>query len=120
MNYEPGAQVAAVNTALNDTEIAAQLGKGNVVVVLGRANLAESSDFTAQAYNAIAAALPGATVLPVLRRGIFVVQQLPVLLREIMLAAFLLQQAKDTLSASFCLVQTRYLTFQILTWHDEH
>ena len=69
VNYEPGAQVAAVNTALNDTEIAAQLGKGNVVVVLGRANLAESSDFTAQAYNAIAAAFPATTVLPVLRRG---------------------------------------------------
>ena len=69
VNYEPGAQVAAVNTALNDTEIAGQLRKGNVVVVLGRANLAESSDFTAQAYNAIAAAFPATTVLPVLRRG---------------------------------------------------
>jgi len=69
VNYEPGAQVAAVNTALNDTEIADQLRKGNVVVVLGRANLAESSDFTAQAYNAIAAAFPATTVLPVLRRG---------------------------------------------------
>jgi len=69
VNYEPGAQVAAVNTALNDTEIAGQLRKGNVVVVLGRANLAESSDFTAQAYNAITAAFPATTVLPVLRRG---------------------------------------------------
>jgi NADH-quinone oxidoreductase subunit G len=69
LNYEPGAQVAAVNAALNDPEIAVQMRKGNVVVVLGRANLAESSDFTAQAYNAIAAAYPAVTVLPVLRRG---------------------------------------------------
>ncbi|MCX6529191.1 MAG: NADH-quinone oxidoreductase subunit NuoG, partial [Actinobacteria bacterium] len=69
VNYEPGAQVAAVTAALNDSEIASQMRKGNVVVVLGRANLAESSDFTAQAYNAIAAAFPAVTVLPVLRRG---------------------------------------------------
>lgn len=69
VNYEPGAQVAAVSAALNDSEIAGQLRKGNVVVVLGRANLAESSDFVAQAYNAIAAAFPAVTVLPVLRRG---------------------------------------------------
>jgi NADH-quinone oxidoreductase subunit G len=69
VNYEPGAQVAAVTAALNDSEIAGQMRKGNVVVVLGRANLAESSDFTAQAYNAIAAAFPAVIVLPVLRRG---------------------------------------------------
>jgi NADH-quinone oxidoreductase subunit G len=69
VNYEPGAQVSVVSAALNDPEIAGQMRKGNVVVVLGRANLAESSDFTAQAYNAIATAFPAVTVLPVLRRG---------------------------------------------------
>jgi NADH-quinone oxidoreductase subunit G len=69
VNYEPGTQVAAVAAALNDSEIASQMRKGNVVVVLGRANLAESSDFTAQAFNAIATAFPAVTVLPVLRRG---------------------------------------------------
>jgi NADH-quinone oxidoreductase subunit G len=67
--FEPGAQAAAVRGALGDSEIAAQFAKGNVVVVLGRANLAESADFTAQAYNALAAGVAGLRVLPVLRRG---------------------------------------------------
>ena len=67
--YEPGQQVAAVRSALADAEVSAQFAKGNVVVVLGRANLAESGDFTAQAFNALSAAVPGLRVLPVLRRG---------------------------------------------------
>ena len=67
--YEPGNQVAAVKAALADASIASQLAGGNVVVVLGRANLAESADFTLQAYNALAAAVSGVRVLPVLRRG---------------------------------------------------
>jgi len=67
--YEPGTQVAAVRAALSDPTITAQLSGGNVVVVLGRANLAESADFTLQAFNALASAIPGLRVLPVLRRG---------------------------------------------------
>lgn len=67
--YEPGNQVAAVKAALSDASIAGQLAGGNVVVVLGRSNLAESADFTLQAYNALAAAIPALRVLPVLRRG---------------------------------------------------
>ena len=67
--HEPGTQVAAIRAALADQTIANQLAGGNVVVVLGRANLAESADFTVQAYNALAAAIPGLRVLPVLRRG---------------------------------------------------
>jgi NADH-quinone oxidoreductase subunit G len=67
--YEPGNQVAAVKAALADPSIAAQLAGGNVVVVLGRSNLAESADFTLQAFNALAAGVPALRVLPVLRRG---------------------------------------------------
>ncbi|MFN8021584.1 MAG: NADH-quinone oxidoreductase subunit NuoG [Acidimicrobiales bacterium] len=66
---EPGTQVDAVRTALADADIAAQLAKGPVTIVVGRANLAESSALTVQALQALTAALPGATVLPVLRRG---------------------------------------------------
>ena len=67
--YEPGTQVAAVNGALADPDIAVQLAKGNVVVVAGRANLAESSAATVAALRALLAAVPGATVLPAFRRG---------------------------------------------------
>ena len=66
---EPGTQVEAVRTALADAEIAAQLATGPVAIVVGRANLAESSALTVQALQALTSALPGATVLPVLRRG---------------------------------------------------
>ena len=67
--FEPGTQVAAIKNTLGDSEVASQIAKGNVVVVLGRANLAESSDFTLQAYNTLAAAIPELRVLPALRRG---------------------------------------------------
>ena len=58
-----------MRTALADAEIAAQLATGPVAIVVGRANLAESSALTVQALQALTSALPGATVLPVLRRG---------------------------------------------------
>ncbi len=67
--YEPGTQADAVATALTDPTIAAQIAKGDVVVVVGRANLAESSAPTIAALNALMAAVPNATVLPALRRG---------------------------------------------------
>ncbi|MDO8364405.1 MAG: molybdopterin-dependent oxidoreductase, partial [Actinomycetota bacterium] len=69
IGYEPGTQVAAVNGALADPAVAAQLATGNVVVVAGRANLAESSAATIAALHTLLAAVPGAKVLPAFRRG---------------------------------------------------
>ena len=69
IGYEPGTQVAAVQTALADPAIAQQLAKGNVVIVAGRANLAESSAATIGALHAVLAAAPDAKVLPAFRRG---------------------------------------------------
>ncbi len=45
------------------------MAKGNVVVVAGRANLAESQESAVASLAALLAALPGAKVLPALRRG---------------------------------------------------
>ena len=67
--YEPGTQADAVTTALADPAIAAQIASGDVVVVAGRANLAESSAPTIAALNALLGAIPTASVLPALRRG---------------------------------------------------
>ena len=67
--YEPGTLVASVQKALADPQIAAQLAKGPVVVVAGRANLAESSTATMAAVRAVLAAAPGSKVLPAFRRG---------------------------------------------------
>ncbi len=69
IGYEPGTQVAAVQQALADPAIAAQLASGDVVVVAGRANLAESSAATVAALREVLAAVPGALVLPAFRRG---------------------------------------------------
>ena len=69
IGYEPGTQVAAVRAALADPLIAEQLASGPVVVVVGRANLAESTAATTRALQAILVAVPGATVLPAFRRG---------------------------------------------------
>jgi len=69
IGYEPGTQVAAVQTALADPAIAQQLAKGTVVIVAGRANLAESSAATIGALHALLAAAPEAKVLPAFRRG---------------------------------------------------
>ncbi len=46
-----------------------QIRRGEVVVVLGRANLAENESFTLHALGEIFHAIPNAKVLPVLRRG---------------------------------------------------
>ena len=67
--YEPGTQAEAVATALGQADIAEQIAKGTVVIVAGRANLAESSAPTVAALLALTEALPQATVLPALRRG---------------------------------------------------
>ncbi|MEQ1702157.1 MAG: NADH-quinone oxidoreductase subunit NuoG [Ilumatobacteraceae bacterium] len=69
IGYEPGKQVAAVQSALADPAIAEQLAKGNVVVVAGRTNLAETTTATVEAVRAMLAAAPGARLLPAFRRG---------------------------------------------------
>ncbi|MGA0878105.1 MAG: molybdopterin-dependent oxidoreductase, partial [Ilumatobacteraceae bacterium] len=69
VGVEPGRLPGAVATTLADSAVARQLATGSVVVVVGRSNLAEQDVFTMAALDRIVAAVPGATVLPVLRRG---------------------------------------------------
>jgi NADH-quinone oxidoreductase subunit G len=67
--FEPGSQAQIVREALATPEMKAQFVRGEVVVVVGRANLAESEVFTLQALGEVLSAVPTAKVLPVLRRG---------------------------------------------------
>ena len=67
--HEPGSQTDAIADALADSEIGDQLASGDVVIVAGRSNLAESADATMAALQALLDACPGAKVLPALRRG---------------------------------------------------
>ncbi len=69
VGYEPGTQVAAMTELLADPAIAAQFAKGPVVVVAGRANLAESTATTVQALRLLLSGVPHAKVLPAFRRG---------------------------------------------------
>jgi NADH-quinone oxidoreductase subunit G len=68
IRVESGA-TSALQAALDDREVAAQLAAGPVVVVAGRANLAESTAAAATALRTVLDACPGAKVLPALRRG---------------------------------------------------
>ena len=56
-----------MRSTLSEAEVAEQLGRGPVVVIVGRANLAEPQEWTTQAVAEVLAAAPTATVLPVLR-----------------------------------------------------
>ena len=69
IGYEPGTQATAVQQAFAADDVRAQLAKGDVVVVLGRANLAESTAATIAAFNEVRAAVPSAKVLTAFRRG---------------------------------------------------
>ncbi|MET0160581.1 MAG: NADH-quinone oxidoreductase subunit NuoG, partial [Acidimicrobiales bacterium] len=69
VRHEPGGQAGVARDVLAEAEVAEQLGTGPVVVVVGRANLAEPESWTLQALQAVLGAAPTATVLPVLRRG---------------------------------------------------
>ena len=69
VSYEPGSQATVVAQTLADPAVAEQLGRGPVVVVVGRANMAESSAATMNALKTILDGVPGATVLPAFRRG---------------------------------------------------
>jgi NADH-quinone oxidoreductase subunit G len=69
IEYQAGNITKAVATAGDDHEITTQLGKGNVVIIAGRANLAEHPR---EVGNGVVAALqiaPGAKLLPAFRRG---------------------------------------------------
>jgi NADH-quinone oxidoreductase subunit G len=58
-----------VAKALADPDVAAQIASGDVVVVVGRANLAESAEATVAALQTLLEGVPTAKVLPALRRG---------------------------------------------------
>jgi NADH-quinone oxidoreductase subunit G len=69
IEYQAGGVTDAVAACNSDPEIVSQLAKGNVVVVAGRANLAEHPR---EVGNGVVAALEiarGAKVLPAFRRG---------------------------------------------------
>lgn len=69
VRVEPGSAADVVASTLAEAEVAEQLGRGPVVVVAGRGNLAESSDHALAGLAAVLAAVPDAKVLPALRRG---------------------------------------------------
>ncbi len=69
VRYEPGEQAAAVAAALADPVVAEQLGRGPVVAIVGRANLAEPAQWTLEALRHLLDGAAGLRVLPVLRRG---------------------------------------------------
>jgi NADH-quinone oxidoreductase subunit G len=69
VRYLPGAGAPEIQRTLGDAEVAAQLGAGDVVVVAGRGNLAESQAAAVASLRAVLDVVPGARVLPALRRG---------------------------------------------------
>lgn len=69
VRLEPGMAATAIAAGELGADVDARLREGDVVVVVGRANLAESEGSTMDALAAILERSPGARVLPVLRRG---------------------------------------------------
>ncbi len=69
IRHLPGAGAQIVSEALAEDAVAAQLASGPVVVVAGRANLAESAAAVSARVAAVLSAAPDARVLPVMRRG---------------------------------------------------
>jgi NADH-quinone oxidoreductase subunit G len=69
VRYEPGTSNTAVSSVLADAEVAEQLDSGSVVIVVGRQNLAVPAEATIAALQTLLTGIPGATVLPALRRG---------------------------------------------------
>jgi len=69
VGFEPGHQAQVVRETFTSAEMKEQLGRGQVVVIVGRPNLAENEVFTLQALAEVFGVVPNAKVLPVLRRG---------------------------------------------------
>lgn len=69
VRHQPGLQSDAITELLADADVQAQIASGDVVVVAGRPNLAESADATVAALSTLLAGVPDAKVLPALRRG---------------------------------------------------
>jgi NADH-quinone oxidoreductase subunit G len=69
VGFEPGHQAQVVRETLTSAEMKEQIGRGQVVVVVGRPNLAENEVFTLQALAEVFGVVPNAKVLPVVRRG---------------------------------------------------
>ena len=67
ISAEPGKEAQALRDA--GAELSSQLSSGSVVVVVGRANLAQSSDTVLAALTQALSMAPDARVLPALRRG---------------------------------------------------
>lgn len=69
IGFEPGQQAQVVRQTLDTPEMSEQLRRGDVVVVVGRANLAENESLTLHALAELLHTVPNAKILPVLRRG---------------------------------------------------
>ncbi len=67
--HGPGGGPDEIAKAFADPAVAAQLASGDVVVVAGRGNLAESEAVALASLQAVLDAVPHASVLPALRRG---------------------------------------------------
>ena len=59
IGYEPGSQASVVRTALAESDVVNQLATGPVVVIVGRANLAEDPRYTMAALHEVLYAVPG-------------------------------------------------------------
>ena len=69
LQHEPGHQAETVQQMLSTPEMQEQLGRGSVVVVAGRSNLAEAAHHTMAVVDTIATTVSQVSVLPVLRRA---------------------------------------------------
>ena len=69
VRHAPGTAASVIAATLAEDEVADQLGRGEVVVIAGRGNLAAHESTSVAALRAVLEAVPGATVLPALRRG---------------------------------------------------
>ena len=69
VRYQPGVAAAEIARTLADESIAAQIASGEVVVIAGRGNLAESQGSAVTALRAVLDGVPNASLLPALRRG---------------------------------------------------
>ena len=69
VRHAPGAAPTEIGSLLSQPEVAEQIASGDVVVVAGRGNLAVSEATALGNLQAVLDAVPGATVLPALRRG---------------------------------------------------